>query len=99
MRPNNLPALTSEELARSGVALFGANWRAEMAGALGLSDDTLIRAVEKGRLAAPSDWRARLIAIAQDVALNAMETAGALLWFEHDQTQRPACAQSAALLV
>jgi hypothetical protein len=96
MRPNTFPVLTAEELALSGRVLFGVHWRAEMARALGLADESLIRAVEAGREPAPDEWRARLIAMAQDLALNAMETASRLLQVEEaGQSPQPAQAEAA----
>jgi hypothetical protein len=85
MRAGMHPALTSQELAAAGEALYGANWRAELSRALGLSDQALLRAVEEGRIRAPSEWRARLIALAQDAALRAMEVASTLIWREPAQ--------------
>jgi hypothetical protein len=82
MRKITFPALTAAELADAGQALFGVHWRGELARALGLADDSLIRAVESGRMEAPAEWRARLIAIAQDAALRAMDAASALLSYE-----------------
>lgn len=85
MRDASLPALTRVELAEAGQALFGAHWRAELARAFGLADETLIRAVEAGRAPAPAGWRAQLIVLAQDKALRAMEIAGSLLSPELDR--------------
>lgn len=82
------PRLTAEELAQTGEALFGAHWREELARGFGLTDDRAIRAVEAGRMEAPLEWRARLIAIAQDVALRAMDLAATLLWRETHQYQQ-----------
>lgn len=93
VRTTSFPALTGEELAQTGRALFGGNWRAEMARALDLADDALIRAVEAGRATAPAEWRARLIAVAQDVALRAMATAGALLGLDEAEHDESAAAQ------
>ena len=86
MRKGTFPVLTAAELAEAGEGLFGADWRAAMAHAFGLRDDALIRAVESGRQEAPAEWRAHLIALAQDVALRAMETASALLWHGREES-------------
>jgi hypothetical protein len=80
MRAADLPPLTALELASAGHTLFGTHWRAELAVRFDLPDDALIRAVEAGAAEAPSCWRARLIAAAQDMALRAMDAASALLW-------------------
>ncbi len=82
MRKTLFPVLTADELAHAGEALFGAQWRAPMAHVLGLADEAQIRAVEAGAMAAPPEWRARLIATAQDAAVRAMDVAAALLWRE-----------------
>ena len=83
MRAEYFP-LTARELAIAGRALYGADWRGELAAALDLSDEKLIRAVEAGMVEAPGSWRARLIALAQDAALRAMQAASSLLWREED---------------
>lgn len=80
------PPLEPEELVCAGRALYGAHWRTELAAALGLADDTMIRAVETGVIRGPGAWRARLIALAQEAALRAMDTANALLCREEDQS-------------
>lgn len=82
MRKTLFPVLTAAELAQAGEALFGVEWRAPMARALGLADDAPLRAVESGAMAAPPEWRARLIETAQDAAVRAMDVAAALLWRE-----------------
>ena len=82
------PALSAAELTEAGQALFGPHWRQEMALALGLDDDALIGEVESGRLPAPPEWRAQLVAIAQDCALRAMEVASTLLWQDGGSSSR-----------
>lgn len=82
MRHEPSPSLSPRELANAGYALFGANWRAELAQAFGLEDEGRIHDVEAGRETAPPDWRARLIALAQDAALKAMDVASTLIWSE-----------------
>lgn len=89
MRMGVLPPLTSAELAEAGQALFGAHWRMELARAFGLEEDGLVRAVEDGKVAAPADWRARLVMLAQEAALRALDTASSLLACEKE-TQEPA---------
>ena len=79
MAPGMFPVLTAKELAAAGQALYGANWRMELARVFGLEDEALLRAVEAGRMEAPPDWRAHLIALAQDQAVRAMAVANALL--------------------
>lgn len=74
--------MTAQELAAAGRALYGSNWRAELAHALGYADEALIVAVEAGKNPAPPEWRAKLIALAQDAALRAMDVASALIWRE-----------------
>lgn len=96
MRAEYFP-LTASELVTAGRALYGADWRGDLTRALELTDDKLIRAVEAGMVEAPSSWRARLIALAQDAALRAMQAASALLWRDEEpagdmplQVQHPA---------
>lgn len=87
MRKTHLPILTAAELIAAGEALYGPNWRAELVRTLGLRDDRVIRAVEAGRMEAPADWRASLIEIAQETAVRAMDTAGALLWCDREEQE------------
>lgn len=75
------PSLTPLELAAAGQALFGVHWRGEMARRLGVTEAE-IRLIEKGMVAVPPEWRARLIALAQDVSLRAMQIAAELMWDE-----------------
>lgn len=95
MRAEYFP-LSARELVATGRALYGADWRGELAAALELSDDKLIRAVEAGQVEAPASWRARMIALAQDAALRAMQAASTLLWRDEEpgetaiQVQHPA---------
>lgn len=79
MREAVYPSLTPDELASAGQALFGAGWRGELARAFGVSETDIAR-VEAGRTEAPPTWRAELVALAQDMALRALETASTLLW-------------------
>jgi len=55
-----------------------------MARALGVSEAEVTRA-ELGALAPPAAWRAKLIGLAQDNALRALETASNLLCPEPEQ--------------
>lgn len=75
------PALTPQELAEAGQALYGPAWREELARTFGVSRAEVVR-VEKGRTAAPGHWRATLVALAQDTALRALQAASMLLWCE-----------------
>ncbi|MBL8536679.1 MAG: hypothetical protein JNM59_04685 [Hyphomonadaceae bacterium] len=61
-----------------GRTLFGAGWRHELALRLGASEDHIVR-VESGVEPAPEAWRGKLIAMAQDFAVRALEVANALL--------------------
>lgn len=82
------PALTPRELAEAGQALYGPEWREELARAFAVSRAEVVR-VEKGRAAAPRHWRATLVALAQDVALRALQAASALLWCEEREAPPP----------
>jgi hypothetical protein len=73
------PTLTPQELAAAGRSLFGESWRAELARAFDLSEADIL-AVESGAEAAPPQWRAKLVALAQDIAVRALETASSLMW-------------------
>lgn len=73
------PLLTPQELAAAGQALFGDDWYGAMARALGATEAEVER-VADGRIEAPDAWRPRLVALAQDMALRALETASTLLW-------------------
>ncbi|ANP46363.1 hypothetical protein [Candidatus Viadribacter manganicus] len=73
------PLLAPHELAQTGQALFGAGWRAALAHAIGVKEAEIV-SVESGNAAAPSEWRAQLIALAQDMALRSLEVANNLLW-------------------
>jgi hypothetical protein len=81
MREDGPPALTPQELAAAGEALYGAGWRAQLADAFGVPELDIVR-VERGQAAAPRDWRARLVMLAQDAALRALDAASTLLWRE-----------------
>jgi hypothetical protein len=78
-------SLSPYELTSAGQALFGASWRRDVARVLGVSEGEITRA-ELGLLTAPADWREKLIGLAQDSALRALETASNLLCPE---TQAP----------
>lgn len=84
-----LPLLSPDELASAGQALFGAGWRSQLAQALGVTESEVTMAA-LGVSRPPPEWRAKLIALAQDNALRAMETAGNLLCFGED-APRPTC--------
>jgi hypothetical protein len=79
MEEANSPLLTPQELEATGLALYGADWRGRLAEALGVTKRQLTQ-VESGKAATPAEWRPRLIALAQDTALRAMEAASELLW-------------------
>jgi hypothetical protein len=78
MYRRELRPLTPAELRSVGQSLYGPAWRAELARALAVGEDEIIR-VEVGRLPAPPEWRGKLVLIAQDIAHRAMETASGLL--------------------
>lgn len=73
------PHLTPQELQAVGQALYGAAWRAELAHALGVAEVDVVM-IEAGRMAAPAAWRGKLVALAQDMALRALDVASTLLW-------------------
>lgn len=75
------PSLTPLELAAAGQALFGAHWRGELARRLGVTEAE-VRLIERGMMAVPPSWRSRLIGLAQDVSLRAMQIAAELMWDE-----------------
>lgn len=77
----DLPSLTPLELAAAGQALFGVHWRGEMARRLGVTEAE-VRLIERGAMPVPQAWRARLIGLAQDVSLRAMQIAAELTWDE-----------------
>ena len=81
MRDTDYPALSAQELAASGHALYGAGWRATLAQALSVKESEIV-AVESGQAPAPAEWRAQLISLAQELALRALEAANNLLWQE-----------------
>ena len=72
-------ALLPHELAKTGQALYGPGWRTSLAHAFGVAEAEIV-AVECGQAEAPEEWRAQLIALAQDLALRALEAANNLLW-------------------
>jgi hypothetical protein len=75
--------LSGRELAGAGRALFGVRWREELAAVLGCAE-SFVADVEKGVVQAPATWRGLIIALAQDTALRALETASNLLLSEAD---------------
>lgn len=80
--------LTPDELVEAGRALFGPSWRPELARVLDVSEGDVAE-VEFGITVAPSEWRARVIAQAQEVAFQALQTANNLLWGECEITGEP----------
>lgn len=78
---SDFPSLTPEELATAGQTLFGPTWRGELARLFGVSEGEVTRA-ELGMQIPPHEWRAKLIGVAQDAALRALEIASNLLWVE-----------------
>jgi hypothetical protein len=100
VRETDYPSLTPQELAAAGQALYGAAWRAELARALEASETDIVM-VESGRVEAPAEWRAKLIALAQDLALRALEMASNLLWRDGEDAPEElalACEPQAPLL-
>jgi hypothetical protein len=79
MRGSDYPPITPQELAAAGQALYGAAWRCELSRILGVDENDIVL-VEAGTVLAPADWRARLVVLAQDRALRAMEMAADLMW-------------------
>lgn len=79
MLDTDFPLLSPHELAKTGYALYGPGWRAAIAHAFGVAEAE-IAAVESGQVEAPEEWRAQLIALAQDMALRALQAANDLLW-------------------
>ena len=79
MGGGDYPSITPLELAAAGQALYGASWRNELSRILGVDENDIVM-VESGTVLAPREWRARLIALAQDRALRAMEMAADLMW-------------------
>lgn len=77
MRDTDYPLLTARELSATGQALFGPSWRVALAYALAVTEAD-ITAVERGR-PAPREWRARLIRLAQEMAVRALDAASNLL--------------------
>lgn len=88
MAAPDLQTLSPLELATTGLALYGAGWRTRLAAALEVSEDELAL-VERGLMAPPREWRAKLVMLAQDLALRAMEAANALLWCEEVAESEP----------
>src|SRR5262245_46191114 len=83
MRDGDYAHLTPQELAAAGQALFGAGWRSAFAHALGVTETEIVM-VETGCTPAPESWRAKVVALAQDMALRALDAASNLLWREVD---------------
>lgn len=77
--PGSYPSITPQELVAAGQSLYGAAWRAELAAKFGVDESDIVM-VETGAMPAPKEWRAVLVALAQDTALRAMETASNLMW-------------------
>jgi hypothetical protein len=100
MRDGAYPRLTPQELAAAGHALYGAAWRPALARALAVTEAEIIL-VETGRAAAPASWRATVVALAQDMALRALDAASNLLSrvAELDDTAPSEPAYAAPLLV
>lgn len=92
MRDTDYPLLTARELATTGQALFGPSWRAALAHAFAVTEAD-IAAVERG-LPAPREWRARLVMLAQEMAVKALDAASNLLSREPVGHEAP---QSAAM--
>lgn len=88
VRDADYPSLTPKQLADVGQALFGAGWRAALAGAFAISETDNVM-VESGQKSAPHQWRAKLVALAQDRALRAMDAASSLLWREEGDPRTP----------
>jgi hypothetical protein len=83
MGDGEYPRLTAQELAAAGQALYGSGWRVALAHALGVSRTDIVK-VESGREVAPEGWRAKVVALAQDMALRALDAASTLLWRDGD---------------
>lgn len=88
MHQGEFPPLTPQELAVTGQALFGAGWRTELARTFGISETQIVM-VESGRAQAPGEWRAKLVQLAQDTALRALEAANNLMWRENGEAAAP----------
>jgi hypothetical protein len=88
VRDENYPSVAPLELAAIGRILFGIGWRSELAQALGASETDVVM-VESGRAPAPGDWRGKLVTLAQDHALKALEAANNLLAPRKDAALAP----------
>lgn len=88
MRNADYPLLTSQELTETGQSLYGSDWRSALARAFAVTEAE-IAAVESGNTVAPEQWRAQLIALAQDMALRALEAANNLLWQDATEETAP----------
>lgn len=78
MRELALPPITPQELAATGEALFGRDWRETLMNILNASE-TEFAMVECGKAQAPQSWRALLVSVAQEAAYRALEAASSLL--------------------
>jgi hypothetical protein len=88
MGDGDFPRLTPRELAAAGHALYGAGWRNALAHALNSTESEIVM-VETGCMPAPENWRALVVALAQDMALRALDAASNLLWREADGDAAP----------
>jgi transcriptional regulator with XRE-family HTH domain len=78
VRSSDSHAVAPQDVAAVGQILFGSGWRSELARVLGVSENEIVQ-VECGLASAPDDWRGKLIALAQDFAVRALEAANTLL--------------------
>lgn len=78
MRPIDSHAIAPQDIAAVGQILFGSGWRSELARVLGVAEVEVVQ-VECGLASAPEEWRGKLIALAQDFAVRALEAANTLL--------------------
>jgi len=85
----NYPRLTPSELVSTAETLYGQRWRSALAEAFEVSEAEIVM-VESGRTIAPPQWRAKLIALAQELALRSLEAANNLIWRESADEQASA---------
>lgn len=81
MREIALPPITPQELAATGEALFGRDWRGALMNILNASE-TEFAMVECGKTQAPHAWRGVLVSVAQEAAYRALEAASTLLSYQ-----------------